>query len=57
MTASMRSRCLNMDVDFQVREMFELSIAFGRAALEELGIEPDVAATTAKTCESATPPG
>ena len=38
---------LNMDVDFQVREMFESSIAFGRAALEELGIEPDVAATTA----------
>ena len=47
MTASMRSSCLNMDVDFQVREMFESSIAFGRAALEELGIEPDVAATTA----------
>ena len=38
---------LNMDVDFQVREIFESSIAFGRAALEELGIEPEVAAATA----------
>ncbi len=31
----------------QVREVFESSIAFGRAALEELGIDPETAAATA----------
>ncbi|WP_210497279.1 monovalent cation:proton antiporter-2 (CPA2) family protein [Microvirga antarctica] len=38
---------LNMDVDFQVREVFESAVTFGRAALEELGVEPDAAALTA----------
>lgn len=38
---------LNMDVDFQVREAFESSLAFGRAALEELGVDPETAAATA----------
>ncbi|KAB0264528.1 monovalent cation:proton antiporter-2 (CPA2) family protein [Microvirga brassicacearum] len=38
---------LNMDVDFQVREAFESSLAFGRAALEELGIDAETAAETA----------
>lgn len=38
---------LNMDVDFQVREAFESSLAFGRAALEELGVDAETAAATA----------
>ncbi|MFC4175410.1 monovalent cation:proton antiporter-2 (CPA2) family protein [Microvirga sp. GCM10011540] len=35
------------DVDYQVREVFESAIAFGRAALEELGTPPEIAAGTA----------
>jgi len=38
---------LNMDVDYQVREVFESSISFGRVALEELGIDPETASATA----------
>ena len=38
---------MNIDVDFQIREVFESSIAFGRAALEELGTDPEAAAATA----------
>jgi hypothetical protein len=34
-------------VDYQLREMFEAAIVFGRAALEELGTDPDIAAAAA----------
>ena len=39
---------MKADVDYQLRECFESSIAFGRAALEELGIEPVAAAAAAE---------
>jgi monovalent cation:proton antiporter-2 (CPA2) family protein len=38
---------MNRDVDYQIREVFESAIVFGRAALEELGTEPEAAATAA----------
>jgi monovalent cation:proton antiporter-2 (CPA2) family protein len=38
---------MNRDVDYQIREVFESAIVFGRAALEELGIEPETAASAA----------
>lgn len=39
---------MKADVDYQLRECFESSISFGRAALEELGIEPSAAAAAAE---------
>jgi len=38
---------MNRDVDYQIREVFESAIVFGRAALEELGTEPEAAAAAA----------
>jgi voltage-gated potassium channel Kch len=38
---------MNRDVDYQIREVFESAIVFGRAALEDLGTDPDTAAATA----------
>ena len=38
---------MNLDVDYQIREVFESAIAFGRAALEELGTDPETAAAAA----------
>ena len=38
---------MNRDVDYQIREVFESAIVFGRAALEELWTEPDAAASAA----------
>lgn len=38
---------MNMGVDYQLRECFESAISLSRAALEELGIAPEVAAATA----------
>ncbi|NBJ11280.1 monovalent cation:proton antiporter-2 (CPA2) family protein [Microvirga arsenatis] len=38
---------MNRDVDYQIREVFESAIVFGRAALEELGVEPSAAAAAA----------
>jgi len=38
---------MKLDVDYQLRETFESAIAFGRAALEELGADPEAAAATA----------
>ncbi|MBQ0822803.1 cation:proton antiporter [Microvirga sp. HBU67558] len=38
---------MNRDVDYQIREVFESAIVFGRAALEELGTEPEAAASAA----------
>jgi hypothetical protein len=35
---------MNLNVDFQVRETFESALVFGRAMLEELGLEPAKAA-------------
>ena len=35
---------MNRDVDYQIREVFESAIVFGRAALEELGTDPETAA-------------
>jgi Kef-type K+ transport system membrane component KefB/voltage-gated potassium channel Kch len=34
---------MNHEVDFQVRELFESALVFGRASLEELGLAPDEA--------------
>lgn len=38
---------MNRDVDYQIREVFESAIVFGRAALEELGTAPEEAAAAA----------
>ncbi|MGO4523663.1 monovalent cation:proton antiporter-2 (CPA2) family protein [Microvirga sp. 2MCAF35] len=38
---------MNRDVDYQIREVFESAIVFGRAALEELGTEPEAATAAA----------
>ncbi|WP_262270083.1 MULTISPECIES: monovalent cation:proton antiporter-2 (CPA2) family protein [Microvirga] len=38
---------MNRDVDYQIREVFESAIVFGRAALEELGTAPEAAAAAA----------
>jgi glutathione-regulated potassium-efflux system protein KefB len=38
---------MNLDVDYQIRETFESAIAFGQAALEELGVDPREAAEMA----------
>ncbi|GBU20032.1 MULTISPECIES: monovalent cation:proton antiporter-2 (CPA2) family protein [unclassified Methylobacterium] len=38
---------MNRDVDFQLRETSESALAFGRAALEGLGVSPEAAARTA----------
>ncbi|WP_112663284.1 monovalent cation:proton antiporter-2 (CPA2) family protein [Microvirga flavescens] len=38
---------MNLGVDYQLRESFESAIALSRAALEELGVDPDTAAATA----------
>ena len=37
---------MNREVDFQLRETFESAIAFGRTALEELGVAAETAAAT-----------
>jgi monovalent cation:proton antiporter-2 (CPA2) family protein len=37
-------RLMGLDVDYQLRECFESAIAFGRAALEELGADSETAA-------------
>jgi Kef-type K+ transport system membrane component KefB len=39
---------MNLEVDYQIRECFESAIAFSRAALEELGVEPAEAASLAE---------
>jgi monovalent cation:proton antiporter-2 (CPA2) family protein len=39
---------MNMEVDYQLRELFESAIAFSRAALEELGVDWDSAAAVAE---------
>jgi voltage-gated potassium channel Kch len=41
-------KLLTIGVDYQLRETFESAIVFGRSALEELGIEADVAASAAQ---------
>ena len=38
---------MNRDVDYQIREVFESAIVFGRTALEELGTDPEAAAVAA----------
>ncbi|MBB4040133.1 monovalent cation:proton antiporter-2 (CPA2) family protein [Microvirga flocculans] len=38
---------MKLDVDYQIREVFESAIVFGRAALEELGTDPETAAAAA----------
>jgi voltage-gated potassium channel Kch len=38
---------MKMDVDYQIREVFESAIVFGRSALEELGTDPEAAAAAA----------
>jgi monovalent cation:proton antiporter-2 (CPA2) family protein len=38
---------MNMEVDFHQREVFESAITFSRAALEELGTDPEAAAAIA----------
>ncbi len=38
---------MKRDVDYQIREVFESAIVFGRAALEELGTDPETAAAAA----------
>jgi voltage-gated potassium channel Kch len=38
---------MNRDVDYQIREVFESAIVFGRAALEELGTDPEAATAAA----------
>jgi voltage-gated potassium channel Kch len=38
---------MGRDVDYQIREVFESAIVFGRAALEELGTDPEMAAQAA----------
>lgn len=40
-------KLMKLDVDYHLRETFESAIAFGRVALEELGVDPKVAATAA----------
>jgi CPA2 family monovalent cation:H+ antiporter-2/glutathione-regulated potassium-efflux system protein KefB len=39
---------MNRDVDFQIRETSESALAFGRAALEGLGLSPEAAAARAE---------
>jgi CPA2 family monovalent cation:H+ antiporter-2/glutathione-regulated potassium-efflux system protein KefB len=39
---------MNRDVDYQIRETAESALAFGRAALEGLGLSPEVAAARAE---------
>ena len=39
---------MNRDVDFQIRETSESALAFGRAALEGLGLAPELAAARAE---------
>jgi voltage-gated potassium channel Kch len=39
---------MRLEVDYQLRESFESAIAFSRAALEELGVEPAEAAALAE---------
>jgi len=38
---------MKLNVDYQLREAFESAIVFGRAALEELGVDPETAAAAA----------
>jgi monovalent cation:proton antiporter-2 (CPA2) family protein len=38
---------MKLEVDYQLREAFESAIVFGRAALEELGTDPETAAAAA----------
>jgi voltage-gated potassium channel Kch len=40
-------KLMKLEVDYQLRESFESAIAFSRAALQELGTEPAVAAAIA----------
>ena len=44
---------MNLDVDYQIREVFESAIVFGRAALEELGTDPSRCSPRPTTCASA----
>jgi voltage-gated potassium channel Kch len=41
-------KLMNLEVDYQLRESFESAIAFSRAALEELGADPAMAAKVAE---------
>lgn len=41
-------KLLKIGVDYQLRETFESAVVFGRSALEELGIDAEVAANTAQ---------
>ncbi|KLK91209.1 potassium transporter TrkA [Microvirga vignae] len=41
-------KLLQIGVDYQLRETFESAIVFGRSALEELGVEAEVAASAAQ---------
>ncbi|WP_243372699.1 monovalent cation:proton antiporter-2 (CPA2) family protein [Microvirga solisilvae] len=41
-------RLLKIGVDYQLRETFESAIVFGRSALEELGIDAEIAANSAQ---------
>ncbi|MCB8820359.1 monovalent cation:proton antiporter-2 (CPA2) family protein [Microvirga rosea] len=38
---------MGLEVDYQIRECFESAITFGRVTLEELGIDPETAETSA----------
>jgi monovalent cation:proton antiporter-2 (CPA2) family protein len=38
---------MKLEVDYQLREMFETAIVFGRTTLEELGVAPETAAAAA----------
>jgi monovalent cation:proton antiporter-2 (CPA2) family protein len=41
-------KLLKIGIDYQLRETFESAIVFGRSALEELGVEAEVAASVAQ---------
>jgi len=41
-------KLLKIGIDYQLRETFESAIVFGRSALEELGVEAEVAASAAQ---------
>jgi len=41
-------RLLKIGIDYQLRETFESAIVFGRSALEELGIDAEIAANAAQ---------
>jgi len=41
-------KLLKIGIDYQLRETFESAIVFGRSALEELGVETEIAASAAQ---------